>query len=297
MRPRSGPRILGATLGAILCWFGAERLDAEEVKPAADKSGFSLFNPTPRELMREMTTDRPDRTESPFTVDAGHFQLEMDAFNHVRDHDEASGADTHLTTWTMANLNLKVGLLNWVDFQLMIESYTTVKLEDRVAGTVEHHGGFGDVVARVKFNLWGNDGGRTAFGVMPYVKIPSNQDSLGNKAVEGGVILPLAIELPHGFGLGLMSEFDFNEDALAEGRHTEFVHSVTLSHDLVGKLGGYVEFWSLVSDEADSPWMGTVDLGISYEFSPTFRVDAGVNIGVTRSADDFAPFLGVSFRY
>src|SRR5258707_15821817 len=46
--------------------------------PPVDKSGYTLFNPTPREYMRAFTTDRPDLTESPFTVDAGHFQLEMD---------------------------------------------------------------------------------------------------------------------------------------------------------------------------------------------------------------------------
>src|SRR5256885_9928210 len=36
-----------------------------------NKSDFNLFNPTPPELMREFNTDRPDKTESPYTVDAG----------------------------------------------------------------------------------------------------------------------------------------------------------------------------------------------------------------------------------
>lgn len=45
---------------------------------AVDKRQFTLFNPTPDKLMREMSTDRPDTTESPYTVDAGHFQFELD---------------------------------------------------------------------------------------------------------------------------------------------------------------------------------------------------------------------------
>jgi hypothetical protein len=44
-----------------------------------DKSGYTLFRPTPEALLRELTSDRPDKTESPITVDAGHFQLEMAA--------------------------------------------------------------------------------------------------------------------------------------------------------------------------------------------------------------------------
>src|SRR4051794_40660281 len=50
-----------------------------------DKSSYSLWNPPPRQLMREFNTDRPDLTESPFTVDAGHFQIEMDILNYSYD--------------------------------------------------------------------------------------------------------------------------------------------------------------------------------------------------------------------
>ena len=35
--------------------------------------------------MREMSTDRPDKTESPYTVDAGHFQVEMDVLTYSYD--------------------------------------------------------------------------------------------------------------------------------------------------------------------------------------------------------------------
>ncbi len=38
---------------------------------ARDKGSYNLFKPTPREFMRGMSTDRPDQTESPYTVDAG----------------------------------------------------------------------------------------------------------------------------------------------------------------------------------------------------------------------------------
>jgi hypothetical protein len=31
--------------------------------------------------MRELSADRPDKTDCPFTVDAGHFQVEMDFAN------------------------------------------------------------------------------------------------------------------------------------------------------------------------------------------------------------------------
>jgi Putative MetA-pathway of phenol degradation len=266
---------------------------------AGDKSQYTLFNPTPKELMREMTTDRPDKTESPYTVDAGHFQFEMDLVNYTFDRERAGGVDTRVDAFAIAPINLKVGLCNQADLQVVVETWNYVRTETSGAGATLHQRGFGDVTTRLKYNFWGNDGGKTAFAAMPFVKLPTNQDELGNNSVEGGLILPLAVGLPLDFGMGLMTEFDFNRDATGGGRHTEFVNSVTFSHErlLVRDLGGYVEFFSLVSAESGSRWIGSVDLGLTYGLSENVRLDAGVNIGVTKAADDLNPFVGLSWRF
>lgn len=262
-----------------------------------DKSGFHLFRPTPQALLREMSTDRPDLTESPYTVDAGHFQVEMDFLNYSLDRDTSGGADTRVESFAVAPLNLKAGLCNRADLQVVVQTYASVRTDDRVAGTVVKNRGFGDITLRLKNNVWGNDGGRTAFAIMPYVKLPTNQDGLGNKSVEGGVIFPFAIELPAGWGMGLMSQYDVVRDSASSGYHPEFVNTITFGHDIAGPLGGYVEFASVVSTEAGSKWIGTVDLGLTYGFTKNIQLDAGVNIGVTRSADDLNPFIGISLRF
>ena len=262
-----------------------------------DHSAHHLFKPVPREQLRELSTDRPDKTESPYTVDAGHFQLELDLASYTHDRDQSGGGDTRTDAFAVMPLNIKAGLLNNVDLQVVIETYNHVRVHDRVAGVVEKMSGFGDVTTRLKVNFWGNDGGKTAFALMPFVKFPSNQDGLGNNAVEGGLILPLAVELPRGWGMGLMTEFDFNRNEADSGGHTAFVNTVTFGHDIAGKLGGYVEFFSEVSTERDADWVGTVDLGLTYGLTENIQLDAGINIGVTRSADDFNPFVGLSVRF
>ncbi len=264
---------------------------------SADKSKYTLFNPTPKELMRDMSTDRPDRTESAYTVDAGHIQVEMDFFNYTYDKDTSGGADTRVKAWGIAPINFKVGLLNNVDLQTVIESYNHVTTEDRVGATKVRQSGFGDITSRLKVNLWGNDGGSTALALMPFVKFPTNQDKLGNNSVEGGLIVPLAIELPAGFGMGVMTEFDFIRDEDGDGHHVEFVNSITVSRDIIGDLGGYVELWSGVSTEEDSDWVGTFDLGLTYGLTDDIQLDAGANIGITRSAETIQPFVGMSFRF
>ena len=63
--------------------------------------------------------------------------------------------------------------------------------------------GIGDFTTRLKINLWGDDGGKTAFALLPFIKFPTSTDNLGNNAVEGGVIFPLAVKLPDDFDLGI----------------------------------------------------------------------------------------------
>src|SRR5262249_44509070 len=155
-----------------------------------------------------------------------------------------------------------------------VRSYNSVRTHDRTAGTVDTQRGFGDVIPRLKVNLWGNDGGRTAFAVMPFLKLPTNQDHLGNKSVEGGVIFPLAVELPKGWGMGLMTEVDFIRDGAGRGHHPEFINSITFGHDIVGKLGGYMEFFSAVSTESGSSWIGTADVGLAYGLTKDIQLDA-----------------------
>lgn len=266
-------------------------------EPTPDKSRYHLFDPTPPHLMREMSTDRPDKTESAYTLDAGHFQIESDFFTYSHDHDTADGADTTVDAWRVGVANLKAGLLNWMDFQLVIESYHHVSTEDRKAASTVKQSGFGDMAPRLKMNVWGNDGGKTALAIMPMVKIPTSQNGLGNDDVEAALILPFAAELPGGWSLGVMSVVGMMRNSADDGYTTEFVNSITFGHDIVGNLAGYIEFFSLVSAESDTDWVGTVDLGLTYAITQDIQLDAGVNIGVTRSADDINPFMGISWRF
>jgi hypothetical protein len=147
----------------------------------------------------------------------------------------------------------------------------------------------------VKINLWGNDGGKTALAVMPFVKWPLPESSVRNGRTEGGVIFPWAVELPSGWGLGGIVEFDFVSDRRGE-RDTEYFNTIALSHDIVGDLGGYVELAALVTPESGGPWQGQVDLGFTYALDEHTQLDFGCNFGVTDAAPDFNPFLGFSWR-
>ena len=157
--------------------------------------------------------------------------------------------------------------------------------------------GLGDVTLRSKYNLWGNDGGSSAFGLVGFAKLPTNQNGIGNDHVEGGIGFPLSLELPKGWWLGLTPEFHIYHDAIGSGYHLNFASTVFLWHKIAGNLSGYIESANWVSAEKGSPWISTLDLGLTYVWGKRVQLDAGVYIGMTRAANDVAPFLGVSLRF
>lgn len=273
--------------------IGLFQIDHARAEAQPDKSGFNLFRPTPDALLREMATDRPDKTESAYTVDAGHYQIEMDLLTYTYDRSD----DETVKTLNIAPINLKVGVLNNVDLQIIVESYNIQRTKDRASGASSRISGFGDFLLRCKTNLWGNDGGPSALSVMPFVKFPTNQQRLGNGATEGGVIFPFAMDLPCEWGLGAQVEVDHLQDSDSSGYHQEYGSTIAVSHDIVGKLGGYVELFSNLSTEPDADWIATFDFGFTYALSRDIQLDAGMNIGLTDAADDFNPFIGLSMRY
>jgi hypothetical protein len=282
---------------ALLLAIGLVCEAGETPATGVDKRPYSLFNPVPAAHLRELVTDRPDKTESPITVDAGHVQIEMDLATFTADRHNPERADIRLREWSFGNTNIRLGVLSNLELDLIIPVYTHRRTDDRVAHTVSRNQGFGDLTVRGKVNFWGNDGGTTAFGAIPFLKLPTNGDDLGNHAVEGGLILPLSVKLPGEWELGVMTEVDVNQDSEGSDYHAEWINSATLSHAIFGPLSGYVEFFSQVSAERATPWVGTFDVGLTYEVNKNVQLDAGANLGLTRAADDLNLFLGLSWRF
>jgi hypothetical protein len=283
----------GLILAVVLIAISSGRATAQATNSVpTDKSSYNLFNPVPENLMRDLSPDRPDVTESAYTVDAGHYQLEMDFANFT--YDKTGGTTTK--AWDVGDFNFKAGLLNNVDFQLVYDNYLNVHTEDS-SGKLTTQSGFGDFTTRLKINLWGDDGGKTAFALLPFVKFPTSTDNLGNNAVEGGVIFPLAVSLPHDFDLSLETAASYMKNNDDVGYHEEFIVSASLDHQIVGKLSGFVEFFSNFTTESHAGWVGTVDTGLEYLVTKNIQLDCDCYFGVTHAAPDFNPFAGITVRF
>lgn len=241
--------------------------------------------------MRELSTDRPDTTESPYTVDAGHYQVEWEMASFGTDKEHGVRVDTWSTS-----VNLKAGLSDNVDLQLVLEPYTRVKTKTDADSATDS--GVGDTEIRFKFNMWGNDGGDTAFAIMPFVRLPTHDDAFGDDGkTEGGIIFPIAFKLPGDWDSAAMVEFDAVRNEDNDGYVLEFLQSITFGHAISGDLGGFFEFVNISRNEDDAGNEVYFDAGLVYGIGGNAQIDAGFNLGLTDAAEDSRFFVGISLRY
>jgi hypothetical protein len=262
-------------------------------KATPDKNQYWLLNPVPPDQMRAFSTDRPPKANVPYTVDAGHFQYETDLANFTH---QVTGS-THTDTLLVPNPTFKVGVTNNVDVEIN-PSFAGVHTFDTAAATSSTLWGIGDTFLRSKINLWGNDGGDTAAALIPYVKAPTAQLGIGNGATEGGLIGPLAVNLPNSFVLLLVPEVDVLKDSADDGRHGSYVLDVNLSRELVKNVTAYVELWSdYNADPTQKATLMSADVAVAWVFLPNVQVDVGANIGLTSATPAIQVFAGLSQRF
>lgn len=265
-------------------------------KPTYDKSNHNLFCPVPDNKLREMSTDRPDKTEGPFTVDPGHYQIEFDIATYTYKRNKRD--DTRTNSYTIFAPNLRIGLLDNLEMNLIFTSFNSVKIKDMQTGITTKNQGFDDTVIRLKYNFWGTEGkDKTAFGIIPFVKIPTNQDELGNKFYDGGVLLPLDIKLTDKLGVGVMTGVEYNRADNVDKHAFNFINSASFGYDCTEKLGNFVEIYTERSNEPNSRWIVTADFGTTYTLTDNWQIDAGAYVGLTPEADDITPFVGMSIRF
>jgi len=282
----------------VLCLGGASSnsafAQATDSASKPDKDQYWLLDPTPDDQLRSFSTDRPPKANVPFTVDAGHIQYETDLVNYAYQQTGPVRIDTVLAP----NPTLKVGLTNNSDLEVNIAPYVNVHTFDASTGIGRDVSGQGHLFTRVKVNVWGNDGGESAFALIPYVKAPTAPAGIGNEAVEGGVIAPLSLSLPDKFTLLFNGEADALRDNAGSGYHSNFAALVNLSRPIIKDTTFDVELWSdFNNDPAKSIRQYSFDTAVTYLIKPNLQGDMGMNIGLNSLTPRIQVYVGLSQRF
>lgn len=217
-------------------------------------------------------------------------QVETELASFTRHADDGERREE----WRFAGTSLRVGVLDSLDVQLLFDPLVLARVEHADGGSTRGAGA-GELVTRAKWNLWGNDGGRTALALLPFVQWPLAASDTREGRWRGGLIVPFAVELGRGWSAGAQSQVEWVEDPDG-GVDTELVHSLVVGRELGERLGVYLEFFTRVPVQEPGDWQGMVDAGFTYALGPNVQLDLGCDVGVTGAAPDVRPFLGLTVR-
>ncbi|WP_228446300.1 transporter [Chryseobacterium sp. 18068] len=237
-----------------------------------------------------METDRPDVTESPYTVDAGHFQYETDLLRLIKEKSDLLKTNTFLVN----QANLKIGITGSTAIQIGWQSYGWQKEKELNKGSVIKTDGVGDVTLRIKQNILGNNHGNFALAILPYIKFPTSKYDEESR-FEGGLIVPMSYKLPGEWKLGLQVEVDRLKDLDQASMHTEFLQTLTISHPLFKGIDGIAETYYTYDFKAHQ-LSNYINAAVQIDIAKDFKLDAGMNYGIQDTAAKHY-FIGASYRH
>src|SRR5579863_5417724 len=141
----AAPKVEAMTVRLVAIAFLIALIPSRAKADDLDKSGYTLFDPTPEDLLRKFAPDRPTKGFSVRTIDAGHFEIETDLANTTISN--SNGSTTH--SFQTLDPTLKLGLTNWMDFEVQ---FNGLQYADTFDGTspfnFQNTTGFGDVFLR-----------------------------------------------------------------------------------------------------------------------------------------------------
>jgi hypothetical protein len=237
-----------------------------------------------------LSTDRPDKTEAAQSVDRGHFQFESDLLTFAYDKTDQSETKSYGFGLT----NLKYGITSSSDIQVIVGFLHSIEYE---GSSRRARDGVSDVTVRFKQNLWGNDGGLSSLGLMPFVKIPTARAPFGNEETEFGLLMPFAFQFPANFDLGFTAQFNGVRDSANAGYAYETALSATVGWELLGQVWFFAEIFGAVTTEYASVAEVTLDGGVAWEFVKNWQADVGIYYGLTDAAVDYNPFVKLSAKF
>jgi hypothetical protein len=236
--------------------------------------------------------DRPSKSTGPCTVPQGQWQVETGLIDWSQD--KSDGVTTDMTAW--GNTAIKYGVNSKADVELWLTPLETLSIHG--GGVREHRSSFGDMLVRVKYALT-PDSAPVQVALDPFLKIPTANHQLGNRKVEGGLLVP--VEVPIGkspLTLALDPELDLLAGADGNGRHLATQQVVNLGIQASDKVSLSTEIWAMWDwDPAGTGKQVSWDVAAAYLPTKNLQLDAGANFGLNSQTPDVEVYTGVSVRF
>ncbi len=245
-----------------------------------------VFSPADR--VRESSTSRAEVTDSPATIKAHTWAYDVGVVSYSHDAVDSLRSDA----LEYIPVGITYGVTDRLELGVSASPYGSDWLRNTVAQTTDQGSGVGGYGLRVKGCWAGNDSSAFAVGSSVFLSFAPPVDGVTPKP-DGGVRVPVRVELGGGFQMGAMGEVDLRNDPGGTNQHAEYVQSLNLSHDIREHLSGFVEVVHASSALATQPSLTALDAGVSWDLFAHLGLSAAITYGVSDGRGDVGALAGL----
>lgn len=252
-----------------------------------------------RTMALEVSTDRPDFTNSTATVPPGLVQIETGLVSSLQSEvilDETTGRTFRAKSRQLAiEATVRWGILPWAELRLDGQPFIRERSSKGEASS-----GQGDLAVSGKFRFLDEQDQHwwPSLGLTPFVKIPtaSSTKRLGTGLADFGAILLMSKDFPWDL------HADLNIGLAGIGVAGDpggmiFRNTVSLSIGRPLPLKGLATFWEIFYSSREAPEarhiLGT-DFGFVYTIHPRVALDTSLEVGLGGDANDYAIRGGIT---
>jgi hypothetical protein len=207
----------------------------------------------------------------------------MDGLKLSYDREDAAG-NLHSVVG-VASTTVRAGLVPDVDLQVGFDLF--LRESFTIRGREDSDSGLGDLSFRVKWTLWRDEKSGQALAILPFIRLPSGSSAVAGKAVEGGIIIPWAMNAGSGVRAGAMFEWDAIRNDADNGYDARWFLSGFVERALTGTVSIYGESTLEARSTGLADWAGTVGAGALWQISPRLRLDYELQRGLNRHAAEW----------
>ena len=239
-----------------------------------------------------LITDRPDQTESAFSVPLGYMQFEAGwGFSHSED------GGVRLGTHTVPGALARIGLGHGIEARIGFAGWSRENRDAGGGGTMIFTG-VGDLDIGLKYQLAEALGLRPDIAFIGTVTLPTGGAEFGSERAEPSVRLVFANQLSDRVGLGYNVGATWSSVDAGGATRTlmDALYTVVLGFGVTDRIGAFAEsFGTLaVSDGATSEHL--LDGGFTILLRDNLQLDMSAGVGLTRAADDWFLGAGLAIR-
>lgn len=254
--------------------------------PAAPPTKLlATVSTTPADDDAAFSADRPGFTEPPDVLRRGVIQLEGGEVFGVESRPAAVEYN-----FVEGSPLLRLGVGRRTELRFTGEGFRFWKNE-YVEG-VERARGMSDFSIGAKLKLREEDGLLPAIAILPALSLPIGHHQFSSSTLDPAIKLAWAKTLVHGFSTG--GNFNLSWVTDQDRRLLQRAYSLSLGHNLPGRLGGYWEVYRISPTEAGSTWM--FNTGVTRSMGHNAQVDIEVGRTLKPSAPCWFVAAGFAVR-